>query len=110
MGRITDLLRFGKVFADLGVPPISPGTCRAMVYGSRAFNLDIMAVLENFGLREGANSDPREYVVERRFSTRLTQADEAGFGTDMRPTAFQMASRPCSWRAMSGCKRCADTL
>ena len=30
-------------------------------------DLDVMAVLEGFGLREGANSEPREFVVEKAF-------------------------------------------
>ena len=67
MGRITDNLTSGKVFADLGLPPISPETDRAMVCGSLAFNVDVKAVLEGFGLREGANSDPKEFVVEKAF-------------------------------------------
>jgi ferredoxin/flavodoxin---NADP+ reductase len=67
MGRITDNLSSGKVFADLGLPPISPATDRAMVCGSLAFNTDVKAVLEGFGLREGANSEPLEYVVEKAF-------------------------------------------
>jgi ferredoxin--NADP+ reductase len=67
MGRITDTLASGKVFADLGIPPMDPATDRAMVCGSLAFNVDVKAVLEGFGLREGANSDPREYVVEKAF-------------------------------------------
>jgi ferredoxin/flavodoxin---NADP+ reductase len=67
MGRITDNLSSGKVFADLGLPPISPTTDRAMVCGSLAFNTDVKAVLEGFGLREGANSEPLEYVVEKAF-------------------------------------------
>lgn len=66
-GRITDNLVSGKVFADLGLDPISPETDRAMVCGSLAFNKDVMAVLEGFGLREGANSEPREFVVEKAF-------------------------------------------
>ena len=40
---------------------------RAMVCGSLDFNKDVLAVLEGFGLREGANSDPKEYVVEKAF-------------------------------------------
>ncbi|MCZ0960317.1 ferredoxin--NADP reductase [Paracoccus benzoatiresistens] len=67
MGRITDNMTSGKVFADLGLPPISPETDRAMVCGSLAFNVDVKAVLEGFGLREGANSEPREFVVEKAF-------------------------------------------
>jgi ferredoxin--NADP+ reductase len=67
MGRITDNLTSGKVFADLGLAPMDNATDRAMVCGSLAFNVDVKAVLEGFGLREGANSDPREYVVEKAF-------------------------------------------
>lgn len=67
MGRITDLLTNGTVFRDLGIEGISPETDRAMVCGSLGFNQDIKNVLEGFGLREGANSDPKEYVVEKAF-------------------------------------------
>ena len=66
-GRITDNLMSGKVFADLGIAPMDAEHDRAMVCGSLAFNKDVMAVLEHYGLREGANSEPREYVVEKAF-------------------------------------------
>jgi ferredoxin/flavodoxin---NADP+ reductase len=67
MGRVTDNLSSGKVFADLGIPPLDPAHDRAMVCGSLAFNLDIKKILEDAGLREGANSNPAEYVVEKAF-------------------------------------------
>jgi len=67
MGRITDNLTSGRVFADLGLSPMDPAEDRAMVCGSLAFNHDVKAVLEGFGLREGANSEPLEYVVEKAF-------------------------------------------
>lgn len=67
MGRITDNLLSGKVFDDLGLPRMNPAEDRAMVCGSLAFNVDVKAVLESFGLREGANSEPLEYVVEKAF-------------------------------------------
>ncbi|WP_058281480.1 ferredoxin--NADP reductase [Ruegeria denitrificans] len=68
MGRITNLLKDGTVFADLGIEGgIKPDTDRAMVCGSLAFNLDIKAILEEFGLREGANSEPKEFVIEKAF-------------------------------------------
>ena len=67
MGRITDNLSSGKVFSDLDLPPMNPDEDRAMVCGSLDFNIDVKAVLEGFGLREGANSDPQEYVVEKAF-------------------------------------------
>jgi ferredoxin--NADP+ reductase len=67
MGRITDNLTSGKVFTDLGLPKMDATHDRAMVCGSLAFNIDVKAVLEGFGLREGANSEPQEYVVEKAF-------------------------------------------
>jgi ferredoxin/flavodoxin---NADP+ reductase len=67
MGRITTLLKDGTVFRDLGIDGISPETDRAMVCGSLGFNLDLKDILEEFGLEEGANSDPRHYVVEKAF-------------------------------------------
>jgi ferredoxin--NADP+ reductase len=57
----------GKLFADLGLPPLSPETDRAMVCGSLAFNIDLKAILEKAGLREGANADPGHFVVEKAF-------------------------------------------
>jgi len=67
MGRITDLMRSGEVFEDLGVAPLSPETDRAMVCGNLAFNLEIKELLASYGLEEGANSDPKHYVVEKAF-------------------------------------------
>lgn len=67
MGRITNLLQDGTVFKDLGIDGISADTDRGMVCGSLEFNKDIKEVLEGFGLEEGANSDPKHYVVEKAF-------------------------------------------
>ncbi|WP_283781053.1 ferredoxin--NADP reductase [Ruegeria spongiae] len=67
MGRITTLLKDGTVFRDLGIDGIAPESDRAMVCGSLAFNHDIKDILEEFGLREGANSEPKEFVIEKAF-------------------------------------------
>ncbi len=67
MGRITDLLRTGELFDDLGLDGMRPDTDRAMVCGSIGLNADLKEILEGFDLREGANSDPAEYVVEKAF-------------------------------------------
>jgi ferredoxin/flavodoxin---NADP+ reductase len=67
MGRVTDNLQSGKVFADLGLPKMNAAEDRAMVCGSLAFNVDVKAILEGFGLTEGANSDPQQFVVEKAF-------------------------------------------
>ena len=67
MGRITDLMRSGALFDDLGVPPLSPDTDRAMICGNLAFNLELKELFEDYGLVEGANSKPQHYVVEKAF-------------------------------------------
>ncbi|MEM1073202.1 MAG: ferredoxin--NADP reductase [Pseudomonadota bacterium] len=67
MGRITDLIRSGDVYADLGVEPLSAETDRAMICGNLAFNLELKAMLEEYGLEEGANSKPAQFVVEKAF-------------------------------------------
>jgi ferredoxin--NADP+ reductase len=67
MGRITDLMTSGKLFDDLGVPPISAEADRGMICGSMDFLKDTKALLEGLGLEEGANSKPAEFVVERAF-------------------------------------------
>jgi ferredoxin--NADP+ reductase len=67
MGRITDLMRSGAAFADLGVSVLNPYTDRAMICGNLGFNIELKAMLEEYGLIEGANSNPQHYVVEKAF-------------------------------------------
>jgi ferredoxin--NADP+ reductase len=66
-GRITDLMASGKLFDDLGLPPICAETDRGMICGSMAMLNDTKALLDGFGLVEGANNKPATYVVERAF-------------------------------------------
>jgi ferredoxin/flavodoxin---NADP+ reductase len=67
MGRQTDLLASGKIFADLRVPPINPETDRGVICGSMEMLADTKAALEGFGLEEGANNRPATFVVEKAF-------------------------------------------
>ena len=66
-GRITDLIENGKLFSDLGVPPLDPAIDRGMICGSSAMLKDTKELLEQAGLNEGANSKPAEFVIERAF-------------------------------------------
>ncbi|MGX1497623.1 ferredoxin--NADP+ reductase [Labrenzia sp. MBR-25] len=66
-GRITDLIKSGKLFEDLGVPPLDPAVDRGMICGSMDMLKDTKALLEEAGLTEGANNKPAEFVVERAF-------------------------------------------
>ena len=66
-GRITDLMRNGKLFKDLCVPPIHPDADRGMICGSMEMLNETKSILEGFGLEEGANNKPATFVVERAF-------------------------------------------
>ncbi|WP_227429075.1 ferredoxin--NADP reductase [Psychrobacter sp. I-STPA6b] len=67
-GRITDLLTSGKLFEDIGLPPISKENDRAMLCGSMAFNTDVSKILDDFGLEVSPRMGvPADYVVERAF-------------------------------------------
>ncbi len=67
-GRITQLIESGKLFADVGMPPLDPAQDRAMICGSPAMIKDCCALLDARGFRIsphiGAVGD---YVIERAF-------------------------------------------
>jgi ferredoxin--NADP+ reductase len=67
MGRITELIESGKLFADLDVPPLDPGEDRVMICGSPAMLRDLKRVLESRGFHEGNTTTPGHFVVERAF-------------------------------------------
>jgi ferredoxin--NADP+ reductase len=69
-GRITTLIESGRVFADLGLPPLDPARDRAMLCGSEAMNADCKRLLEGLGFTEGSNAAPGTYVLEKAFVTR----------------------------------------
>lgn len=68
MGRLTELIDSGKVFADLGLPPLDAHVDRAMVCGSPSMLKDCCALLDRYGFkispRQGVRGD---YVIERAF-------------------------------------------
>ncbi len=66
-GRITDLMASGKLFADLGLPPISLADDRFMICGSPAMLKDTCALLDARGFRETRHGDLGHYVIERAF-------------------------------------------
>ena len=66
-GRVTDLIRSGKLFSDLGLPAFSPAEDRVMLCGSPEMLAETKALLEGMGFEEGANSRPGHYVIEKAF-------------------------------------------
>ncbi|MGD1956133.1 MAG: ferredoxin--NADP reductase [Sphingomonadales bacterium] len=66
-GRITTLIENGELFKHLGVEPLNKETDRVMICGSMAMLNDTKDLVEGFGLEEGSNAAPAEFVGERAF-------------------------------------------
>lgn len=66
-GRLTDLLRIGKLTRDIGLPPINPEHDRFMICGSPSMLKDFSALLDSRGFRETRQGELGEYAVERAF-------------------------------------------
>lgn len=67
-GRLTDLMRNGVLFDDLGLPPINPRDDRAMICGSPAMLDETSQILDSFGLKVSPRmGEPGDYVIERAF-------------------------------------------
>ncbi|MCB1689101.1 MAG: ferredoxin--NADP reductase [Halioglobus sp.] len=66
-GRLTDLLRNGKLTADIGLPPIDVARDRFMICGSPSMLKDICALLDSRGFAESRHGDAAHYVIERAF-------------------------------------------
>ena len=66
-GRVTDLIENGKLFTDLGVPPLDPAVDRVMICGSPAMLKDLKAMLEARAFKEGSTTTPGDFVIERAF-------------------------------------------
>jgi ferredoxin--NADP+ reductase len=66
-GRITDLIESGKLFEEAGVPPLNPEDDRVMICGSKEMIDDTAKLVAGFGLEEGSNSQPAQFVVEKSF-------------------------------------------
>ena len=67
-GRLTDLIESGKLFADIGLPPLDPEHDRAMLCGSPAMLADTAALLDRLGFEVSPRiGEPGDYVIERAF-------------------------------------------
>lgn len=67
MGRITNLIRSGKFFSDIGEPGFDPAEDRIMICGSINMLKEIAEIAEEMGFEEGSNAKPGAYVIEKAF-------------------------------------------
>ena len=68
MGRVTELMASGKLFADLGLATLDAAVDRVMICGSPGMLRDIKHMLEGQGFKEGNTSKPGDFVIERAFA------------------------------------------
>ena len=67
-GRLTDLINSGKLFEDIGLPPLDPANDRAMICGSPQMLADTSALLDARNFVESPRIGvPGDYVIERAF-------------------------------------------
>jgi ferredoxin--NADP+ reductase len=66
-GRITTLMETGELFNVIGGPSLNPETDRVMICGSLAMIADVKMAVAGFGLAEGSNHAPGQFVVEKAF-------------------------------------------
>ena len=70
-GRVTTLVETGKLFADIGLPPLDPAVDRVMICGSPAMLRDLSALLDARGFEVSPHvGEPGDYVIERAFVPR----------------------------------------
>ncbi len=70
-GRLTTLIESGKLFADIGLPPLDPAQDRAMICGSPAMLSDLRELLDSKGFVVSPGvGEPGDYVFERAFAER----------------------------------------
>ena len=66
-GRITTLIETEELFKLAGTEPLNKDIDRVMICGSKDMIDDTAALVEGFGLNEGSNSEPAEFVIEKAF-------------------------------------------
>jgi len=67
-GRITDLITSGKLFKDIGLPPMNPKDDGAMICGSSQMLKDLAMILDSLGFEDSPRVGvPGDYVIERAF-------------------------------------------
>ena len=67
-GRLTEVIESGKLFGDIGLPPLNPAHDRAMLCGSPDMLRDTRTLLDGLGFEISPHIGvPGDYVIERAF-------------------------------------------
>lgn len=66
-GRITALMQSGKLFSDVGLPPMTTADDRFMLCGSPQMIAEVRALLDSRGWQEGNHGEAGHFVIEKAF-------------------------------------------
>jgi ferredoxin--NADP+ reductase len=66
-GRITDLIDSGRIFEDIGLPPLDRARDRLMLCGGPSVLADLKSLLLARDYEEGSVAAPGDFVLERAF-------------------------------------------
>ena len=66
-GRLTELIRCGKLFLDLQQPHPNLDDDRFMICGSPSMVKELVSILKSKGFTEARNIKPGHFVIERAF-------------------------------------------
>lgn len=67
-GRLTTAIESGKLFEDIGLPPLDPAVDRAMICGSPSMLKETCSILDRQGFKVSPElGEPGDYVFERAF-------------------------------------------
>jgi ferredoxin/flavodoxin---NADP+ reductase len=70
-GRITTLIESGRLFEQMGMPPLDPAEDRVMICGSPAMLADLSKLLTARGFEISPHvGEPGDFVIERAFVAR----------------------------------------
>ncbi|MFM7085230.1 MAG: ferredoxin--NADP reductase, partial [Hyphomicrobium sp.] len=66
-GRIPDLIVSGKLFSDTQMSPLDHELDRIMICGNPEMLSSLKQLVEGYGFKEGSNSAPGDFVIEKAF-------------------------------------------
>lgn len=69
-GRITDLIRSGKMLRELNLPDLDAAADRVMICGNPGMLAELKTMLGEGGFEEGSSGKPGAFVIERAFVER----------------------------------------
>jgi ferredoxin--NADP+ reductase len=67
-GRVTDLIRSGRLCADIGVPALAADEDRVMICGNPNMMTECAEHLDSIGFAQGSHAGAGHYVIEKAFA------------------------------------------